>query len=202
MTSTSAAVGAASYSDLLALPDHVVGEIVNDELTVTPRPSPVHARAASRLGMKLGGPFDLGDGGPGGWWILDEPEVHLGQDVVVPDLAGWRRQRMPRLPEGPWLDLAPDWLCEILSPSTARHDRTVKLPVYAREGVHNVWLIDPVVRTLEVLRLRDSVWMVVATHGDDTVVRAEPFAELELDLLLLWGESRPDLEREEDLDSR
>jgi Uma2 family endonuclease len=179
-----------TYADLEALPEHVVGEILDGELVVSPRPAPKHARACSRLGMRIGSPFDLGDGGPGGWWILFEPELHLGQDVVVPDLAGWRRERMPSLPETAWFELAPDWVCEVLSPSTVRHDRAHKLAIYARERVAHAWLVDPLARTLEVLRLGETGWVIVAVHSGDAVVRAEPFAALELDLLPLWGETR------------
>jgi Uma2 family endonuclease len=180
-----------TYADLEALPAHVVGEILHGELVVSPRPAPKHARACSRLSMRLGPPFDLGDGGPGGWGILFEPELHLGADVVVPDLAGWRRERLPSLPEIAWFELAPDWVCEVLSPSTARHDRAQKLAIYARERVAHAWLVDPLARTLEVLRLvGEAGWLIAGVHGGDAVVRAEPFAAIELDLLSLWGETR------------
>jgi Uma2 family endonuclease len=180
----------ASYSDIEALPEHVVGEIVDGELVVSPRPTPLHARASSRLGMRLGAPFDLGEGGPGGWWILDEPELHLGEDVLVPDLAGWRRERLPSLPRTAWFELAPDWVCEVLSPSTTRYDRAHKLPIYSRERVAHAWLLDPLARTLEVLRLGEQGWIIAAVHSGDARVRAEPFETLELDLLLLWGEAQ------------
>lgn len=180
----------ATYADIEALPDNVVGEIVAGELTVSPRPAPIHAVSTSRLGAKLGPPFDLGDGGPGGWWILDEPELHLGDDVLVPDLAGWRRERLPKVPDTAWFELAPDWVCEVLSVSTARHDRAVKLPVYDREQVSHVWLLDPLARTLEILRHQPGGYLVASVHGGDQIVRAEPFADIELDLLILWGETR------------
>ena len=116
----------ATYQDLLALPPNVVGEIIAGELLAQPRPGTRHANAASALGEELGPPFRRGRGGPGGWIFLDEPELHFGEDVVVPDLAGWRRSRMPELPDLPYLDLAPDWICEVLSPSTVRVDRVLK----------------------------------------------------------------------------
>ena len=119
------------------------------KLYATPRPSPRHARASSSLGVTLGGPFDHGRGGPGGWYLLDEPELHLAADVVVPDLAGWRRERLPALPTDAYIALAPKWVCEILSPSTASTDRVRKLRIYARERVSHAWLIDPLARTLE-----------------------------------------------------
>ncbi len=139
----------ATYDDLLALPPHVVGQIVGGRLVTQPRPAPRHAVAYAGLGGELVGPFDKGRGGPGGWWILDEPEIHVGADVVVPDLAGWRRERMPTLPDTAWFGLPPDWLADILSPATARFDRADKLPLYARWGVAHVWLVDPDLRTLE-----------------------------------------------------
>jgi len=146
----------ATYEDLFALPDNVVGEIINRRLVTHPRPAPRHAHAYSAIGAKLFDPFGQGRGGPGGWWILDEPECHLDADIVVPDLAGWRRSRMPKLPETAWFGLAPDWVCEILSPGTMRADRAEKLPIYAGHGVGHVWLVDPDLRTLEVLENRDG----------------------------------------------
>jgi Uma2 family endonuclease len=178
-----------TYDDLLALPEHVVGEIVAGELYVNPRPSAAHARASSVLGSDLGGPFDRGRGGPGGWWILDEPELHLESDVLVPDLAGWRRERMPRIPDVAWFEIAPDWLCEVVSPRTARLDRTRKMPAYARHGVSFLWMIDPKVKTLEVFRLFDGAWRLESSHGGDETVRAIPFDAVELDLAALWIDS-------------
>jgi hypothetical protein len=109
----------ATYQDVLDAPEHMVAEIIRGALHLHPRPALPHARAASALGGELYGPFDGKRHGPGGWWILDEPELHLGPDVLVPDLAGWRRERMPAVPNLPWLDLAPDWACEVLSPERA-----------------------------------------------------------------------------------
>ena len=179
----------ATYEDLVKVPDICVAEIVDGELHVSPRPAPRHARAGSSLGVLVGGPYDSGRGGPGGWWILDEPELHLGRDVLVPDLAGWRRARMPRLPDTAYFPLAPDWVCEILSPSTASLDRVKKLTIYARERVAHAWLIDPVARTLEVLRLEAGRWTILATHTGSEVVCADPFAEIELELESLWADT-------------
>jgi Uma2 family endonuclease len=177
----------ASYADLEALPNNLVGEIVRGVLYANPRPASPHAVAASALGEELGPPFKRGRGGPGGWVILDEPEVHLEEDVVVPDLAGWRRERMPEVPHTAAFDLAPDWVCEVLSPSTAKLDRGEKLPVYSRERVGHVWFIDPLERYLEVLRLDGESYRIVGTHFDDAKVRAEPFDAVELDLTVLWS---------------
>lgn len=176
----------ATYDDLRKLPAHIVAEIVDGELHASPRPALRHARSASRLGSRLGPPFDEGRGGPGGWIILFEPELHFQDDVVVPDLAGWRQSRLPSVPDLAALTLAPDWLCEVLSPSTSTLDRLKKLRIYAREGVGHVWLIDPLARTLEVLRLEHRRWSILAVHGSDEVVRAEPFDAIELDLAALW----------------
>jgi Uma2 family endonuclease len=178
----------ATYEDLVALPDTLVAEIVNGELHASPRPAPRHARAYSSLGVLIGGPYDHGIGGPGGWWILDEPELHLGRDVLVPDLAGWHRSRLPRLPDTAYFALAPDWSCEVLSPSTAQLDRARKLGIYARERVAHAWLIDPLARTLEVLRLEHGRWVILGTHAGSEVVRAEPFAEIDLELDALWAD--------------
>ena len=181
----------ATYEDLLKVPENKVAEIVDGELYVSPRPAVPHAVVASVLGVDLGGPFDQGRGGPGGWGILYEPELHLGEDVLVPDLAGWRRQRLPAFPKAAFLTLAPDWVCEILSPSTERLDRARKLGIYARESVANAWLVNPETRTLEVYRRSEDRWLLLATHASDALVRAEPFDAIELDLLPLWGETRP-----------
>ena len=176
----------ATYADLLEVPEHLVAEIVAGHLYASPRPSSPHAHAASTLGMDIGSPFHRGRGGPGGWWILDEPELHLGEDVLVPDLAGWRRERMPAVPNAPYFTLAPDWVCEVISPSTGRLDRTGKMPAYAREEVAYAWLVDPLQRTLEVFRLTEGKWLLIATHAESVVVRAEPFEAVELDLGALW----------------
>jgi len=178
----------ATYDDLAALPDNLVAEIVSGELHASPRPAPPHARAGSSLGGLLVGPFDHGRGGPGGWRILDEPELHLGPDVLVPDLAGWQRSRMPHLPKTAYFPLAPDWVCEILSPSTSQLDRAKKLGIYAREQVGHAWLIDPDAGTLEVLRLENGRWTILATHAGAEAARAEPFADIDLDLASLWAD--------------
>lgn len=176
----------ATYDDILALPDHLVGELIDGELHVSPRPAPRHAVATAALGGELWPPFHGGRGGPGGWWILDEPELHLGRDVLVPDLAGWRRVHLPTIPDAAYFTVPPDWVCEVLSPRTARLDRVKKLAVYLREGVEHAWLIDPLQKTLEVLRRDGSRWVILSTHSDDDVVRAEPFDAVELSLKLLW----------------
>lgn len=182
---------AATYEDLAALPAHLVGEILGGDLYASPRPRFRHARAAVWLDRRLGPPFDDGQGGPGGWWILIEPEVHLEDDVVVPDLAGWRREKLPAFPDVAFLELAPDWVCEVLSPSTERIDRGLKMQVYAREKVGHLWLLNPEARTLEVLRLQGEKWLVAAVHSGAETVRAEPFEAVALDLADLWGEPSP-----------
>lgn len=176
----------ATYEDLLKVPDQFVAEILDGELYTSSRPSPRHADASSGLGGALRGPFDRGRGEPGGWRILDEPEVHLSADVVVPDLAGWRRERLPNIPEEAHIAVAPDWVCEVLSPSTASIDRVKKLAIYARERVAHVWLVDPLARIVEVLRLEGSRWLIVSTFSDFEVVRAEPFEAIGVELSLLW----------------
>ncbi len=177
----------ATYADILNAPAHHVAEIVFGVLHTHPRPAARHARAASRLGGELDGPFDRGRGGPGGWILLDEPELHLGEDVLVPDLAGWRRARMPQFPyDAAHFTLAPDWVCEVLSPSTSKLDRGDKLTVYAREHVSHTWLLDPLDRTLEILRLEGEGWVRLAFYKDAELVRGEPFDAIEFALSGLW----------------
>lgn len=177
----------ATYEDLQALPPHVVGEIIDGELVVSPRPASLHALAASRIGIEIGGPFDRGRGGPGGWIILDEPELHIVGQVLVPDLAGWRRERMPEMPDVLFFELAPDWVCEVLSPATASLDRTRKMRYYAEAEIRHLWLVDPRIKTIEVYRLDGGSWRVVGSHAGDVPVRAEPFDAIELDLAGLWS---------------
>lgn len=179
----------ATYEDVLAAPPHVVAEVLLGVLHVHPRPAGRHTLAASHLGFELGGPFDRGRGGPGGWIILDEPELHLADDIVVPDLAGWRRERMPRVPDMPFFALAPDWVCEVLSPGTEATDRSDKMPIYAREGVRHAWLVDPIAKTLEVFRLRrpKPSKVLAGVWRDDANVRAAPFDAIELELAALWS---------------
>jgi hypothetical protein len=184
---SSAARRTATYDDLLALPEHVVGEIVNGDLVVSPRPAMPHAATASALGATLVPPLQFGDGGPGGWRIFHEPELHVDGDVVVPDLAGWRVERMPSAPTEAFVTLAPDWVCEVLSPSTSRHDRTKKLPLYARAGVPHLWLLDPLAQLLEVFRLNGGHWLLLAAHGGDESIRAAPFETVTVNLKRLWA---------------
>jgi Uma2 family endonuclease len=172
----------------------MVAEILDGELFASPRPAFPHARAASGLGGLLFERFDRppgGDGGPGGWWIVHEPELHLGEDVVVPDLAGWRRERLPTFPTAPWIDLVPDWVCEIASPSTEAIDRGRKLRIYAREAVGHLWLLNPGLRTLEVYRLAHANWLLLETFTGNVSVRAEPFDEVELDMARWWPPETP-----------
>lgn len=177
----------ATYEDVLAAPPHMVAEIIDGELELQPRPASLHAAAATALGEELGPPFKRGRGGPGGWLILYEPELHLGADILVPDLAGWRRERMPEMPDAAYFELAPDWVCEVLSPSTYAKDRGRKLPIYARERVHHAWLVEPRAQLLEVLRLDEGSYRITATYEGDAKVRAFPFDAIELDLAVLWA---------------
>jgi Uma2 family endonuclease len=174
------------YQQFLATPEYKVAEIIQGKLITHPRPASPHARAASLLGGELH-PFSRSGTAPGGWVILDEPELHLAQDILVPDLAGWRRERMPEMPRVAAFELAPDWICEVLSPSTAAMDRVDKLPIYGRHQVTHAWLLDPLAQTLEILRLTQQRWVLVGTHEGAAKVRAEPFEALELELSMLWA---------------
>lgn len=181
----------ATYDDLAALPPNKVGQIIDGVLHVHPRPASDHATAATSLTSAVHGRFQSGGGGPGGWWILAEPELKLRRDILVPDLAGWRTERMPRMPRVPRFELVPDWVCEVLSPSTAAVDRVLKKHVYAREGVGWLWYLDPRARVLEVLALRDGQWVEQGSWSGDVTVRAPPFDAVELDLSLLWLPDEP-----------
>lgn len=176
------------YARLEALPEHVIGEIINGRLHTQPRPAGPHALAASRLGADLEGPYGRGRGGPGGWWIIDEPEVHFVRDhvIAVPDIGGWRKERMPMVPQGHRFQVVPDWLCEILSPATAAFDRTEKMPIYAQYGVRYVWLLDPAARAMEVFELMDAQWIRRETFKGNEHVSAPPFREVSIDLSDLW----------------
>lgn len=178
----------ATYEDVLAAPPNMVAEVIAGELHLQPRPTPRHAHAATGLWEELGPPFRRGRGGPGGWVFLDEPELHLGDEpqIVVPDLAGWRRERLPELPDTPYFTLAPDWLCEVLSPSTQARDRSLKMPLYCCEGGGHVWLVDPTAQTLEVYRLDGETYRLVVTRAGDCSGRFEPFDAISLDLNALW----------------
>lgn len=181
----------ATYEDLLRLPEHVVGELIDGDLVASPRPAGHQAAASSNLRAGLIGAF--GRKGPGGWVILDEPEVHLAGQVMVPDIAGWRYERMPEVPDPldapdvPHFDLPPDWVCDVLSPATAGMDRTRKRQLYAEAGVRHLWLLDPDHQTLEVFRLDGGGWLLAHAAALDDRLRPEPFEAMELDLAATWA---------------
>lgn len=177
----------ATERDLDDLPEDVIGQIVDGELIVHPRPDAPHTEAAGVLYGLLFNSYWRERSDPGGWVILPEPKILFGEQILVPDLAGWRVDRYVRPRKGAYT-VAPDWICEILSPSTARFDRVKKLPIYAQAEVQHAWILDPDVRMLEVLRRRGENWTIAAAHQNTDKVRAEPFEALELDLSLLWGE--------------
>ena len=178
----------ATYDDLVALPENVTGEIIDGELVVSPRPAPPHALAITSISGELQPAFGRRGGGrgPGGWWILVEPELHLGGHVLVPDLAGWRRERLPTLPETVGFTVAPDWVCEVVSPSSVRRDRVRKMQLYASFQIPNLWLVDPLARVLESYRLDQGAWVVAGTWGGSETARVPPFEDIELDLDEWW----------------
>jgi Uma2 family endonuclease len=184
---TEAAKKSVTYEDLYTIPENMTGEIINGELLVTPRPSRDHAYTTSALGLGVGPAYQFGQGGgPGGWIILDEPEISLGDNILVPDLAGWRRERFPTAEDHNWISAVADWVCEVLSPGTLRKDKVIKMPIYGQHGVPYLWLIDPLARTLDVFQLESGKWVVAGCFADDDKVRAEPFHEVEIDLAGLW----------------
>jgi Uma2 family endonuclease len=187
------AIRRATWADLEALPENVVGELIRGVLYTMPRPRPKHQSAGSVLGADLNGPFQRGRGGPGGWWILIEPGLAfpaLDVEEIVPDLAGWRREHLPALPERS-IEVAPDWVCEILSPSTRRHDQRIKRPLYAEAGVRNMWVVDVDARTVVVSRNEGGRWMELGVWAESERMRAEPFDAIELALADLWDDGAP-----------
>ncbi|MDE0035810.1 MAG: Uma2 family endonuclease [Deltaproteobacteria bacterium] len=186
-TTTTAATASrrATYQDVLDAPPHRVAEIIDGMLHTHPRPSARHAWASTGLGEIIGPPFNRGRGGPGGWWIVDEPELHLGEDILVPDLSGWRRTRMPEYPDTAYFTLAPDWVCEVL------FDQGEKRGVYAREGVGHLWFVDPDVRTLEAFELRDGHWVLLDTLTGGASVSLPPFDAIRFSLGDLWPDAGP-----------
>lgn len=181
----------ATYEDLCAVPEPLVAEIIDGELITSPRPAPRYAVAHSAILAQVHGAFGgpLGANAPGGWWILFAPELHLGDDVLVPDVAGWRRERMPSIPETAFFPLAPDWVCEVVSPSSGRLDRVRKMPVYARAGVAYVWIVDPIARTIEVFRQDGPRWVVGATCAGDAPARIAPFDAVDVDPRRWWADA-------------
>nr|VFK52008.1 MAG: Putative restriction endonuclease [Candidatus Kentron sp. TUN] len=177
----------ATYADVLRAPPEQVAEIIHGHMYTHPRPASRHALAGSSLGVVIGGHFHrMNNGSADGWWILDEPELHQGNQILVPDLAGWRRERMPEFPDAPYFELTPDWVCEVLSPSTARTDRVLKMPLYAAFGVGHLWLIDPGLQTLEVFESQEGKWFLWGTFQENDTVSAPPFDALHFNLGRLW----------------
>ncbi|MGD9975395.1 MAG: Uma2 family endonuclease [Desulfatirhabdiaceae bacterium] len=183
---TATALTKATYDDLYTIPENRIGEIIDGELFATPRPSFRHSNVVSGITGEIIGPFRRGRDGPGGWIILYEPEICLGENILVPDLAGWKKERLSKPPEENYTTIVPDWICEVLSPGTVRIDRIRKMPIYAGFGVPHIWLIDPIAKTLEVYKLETGRWLLLSTDGDKDRVRAEPFQEIEIDLDYLW----------------
>lgn len=181
----------ATYADVLAAPEHVVAEIIDGVLRTHPRPSPRHGLASSALGVKLGDAFQFGSNGPGGWIFIDEPELHLGPDILVPDIAGWHKERLSGLPDVAYIDVVPDWVCEVLSASAEKRDRGEKRRIYGEAGVGHLWLLDPRLQLLEVFVLSQGRWVLVGTWGSDDVVTVPPFDAISISLADLWPLDRP-----------
>ncbi len=179
----------ATYQDLYAIPERMTGEIIDGELIVSPRPSRKHVYATSALGNEIGPAYHSGRGGPGGWIILIEPEIGLGKDILVPDLAGWKKERLPASEDHNWISVRPDWICEVLSPGTLGTDRVKKIRIYAQHEVPHLWLIDPIEKILEVYRFQAGSFTVAGVYAENDKVKAEPFPEIEIDLTSLWWES-------------
>lgn len=175
-----------TYEDLYTIPENMIGEIIDGEIIATPRPSRKHTDAVSSLGYKIGPPYRFGEGGPGGWIIYFEPEISLGENILVPDLAGWKRERFPIEEETSYITVPPNWVCEVLSPHTFRTDKVKKMPIYAKHGVDYIWLIDPMAMTLDAFRSESGQWLLLRSFAENDKVRIEPFPEIEIDLGDLW----------------
>ncbi|MEZ4220590.1 MAG: Uma2 family endonuclease [Polyangiaceae bacterium] len=171
----------------MALAEGENAEVIRGVLVTAPALLPRHSSVRGRLRRLIGGAFDDDDGagGPGGWWIFLEVDVRLSpHDIVRPDIAGWRRQRLPE----PWdmrpIDVVPDWICEIISTSNAGRDRVTKRELYAKHGVLHYWIADPVARTLETLRLDPEAghWVDAGAFDASGRARIAPFTAIEIDL--------------------
>lgn len=180
----------ATYEDLYSIPQDMTGEIIEGNLIATPRPSRKHGFCATALGAAVTAPYQYGQGGgPGGWVFIIEPEIGFGEDILVPDLAGWKKERFPFREESNWISVVPNWICEILSPTTFRNDKVKKMPLYARNGVEHIWLVDPVATTIDAFRLESGRWSLLGSYAESDKVRIEPFHEIEINLGNLWIES-------------
>jgi Uma2 family endonuclease len=181
-----------TLADLDALPPGVVGEIIEGVLYTMTKPRMRHQRTMRMISGRVGEPFDNERGGPGGWWIVPEPGIELpNTPEITPDVAGWRRERMPEMPFDEPIRVVPDWVCEILSKTTRRHDLLVKLPYYAKIGVSHHWLVDLEARVLIAHRLEASEWRIIGTYSDETEARIAPFDAVPLNVADWWPPAAP-----------
>ena len=176
----------ASYDDLFGIPENMTGEIIDGELIATPRPSARHSNVEFVLSARLGPPYRFAEGGPGGWVILIEQEIMLTDQLLVPDLSGWKKERFPGVPVKNYISVPPHWVCEVLSPGTVGIDKVKKMPVYAQHEIPYLWFVDPLAKTLEVFGLEAGRWFMLAAFTGAVRVRAEPFREAEIELENLW----------------
>ncbi|HEX3763053.1 MAG TPA: Uma2 family endonuclease [Kofleriaceae bacterium] len=182
-----------TLADLDALPPGIVGEIIDGVLYTMTKPRMRHQRTTRLIGGTIGAPFDDERDGPDGWWIVTEPGIELpNTPEISPDVAGWRRTRMPEMPNDEPIRMVPDWVCEILSKSTRRHDLLVKMPYYARVGVAYAWIMDLEARVLTAQRLESGRWVTIGTYSDETEARLEPFDVVPLDVRAWWPPTPPD----------
>lgn len=183
----------ATTADLLALPDRPRHEVIAGNLVQKLLPSPRHGFRQGEFLMEVGGPYQRGRGGPGGWWFGSEITCGLtATDTFLPDIAGWRRDNLPAPPEGPVCRVRPDWVCEILSPSDPGRDLRDKLAGYHRGGVPHYWIVDPERDLLTVHRWAEEAYLVVHVCELGPEVRAEPFDAVPLDLSGTLPETEPE----------
>ena len=195
MSTTKPSPRAPTLADLDALPPGIVGEIINGVLYTMTKPLARHQRTMTGIGSSVGEPFDMGRGGPGGWWIVTGPGIELpNTPEISPDVAGWRRERMPELPGDEPIRLVPDWICEILSKTTRHHDQLIKMPYYAEVGVPYSWIVDLEARVLTAQRLESRHWVTIGTYSDQTEARIAPFDAVPLNVADWWPPAPGDSE--------
>jgi len=195
-TTTKPSTKPPTLADLDALPPGIVGEIIDGVLYTMTKPRMRHQRTGTGISADLRGPFDLGRGGPGGWWIVTEPGIELpNTPEISPDVAGWRRERMPEMPGDEPIRVVPDWVCEILSKNTRRHDQVVKMPYYAKIGVAYAWVADAEARVLVAYRLESGAWRVIGTYSNETEARIEPFDTVPVNVADWWPPVAPESSR-------
>ena len=183
--------GSATLADFLSIPESErFHELIDGEIMQKTSPSGEHGSTQADVTGWLHGPFGRKppSGGPGGWWLANEVEIELGDDVCRPDVVGWRRELVPERPRGTPVGVPPHWVCEVLSPSNMRNDLVRKKHIYHRHHVDHYWILDPAEGTLAVYRWHTDGYLEVLIAERGVTVRAEPFDAIEIPISGLFGE--------------